>query len=135
MVHLLSCVEGLPASEHEQLVLTPGDGELECHGVELEIAPGEDVLGLGLHERGVQDPAVRGTGAVVAPGELRASSDLLDQSHLGLEEVHVQPQVSIELCEHIELGRGVVAQVADLLANDREVLLLDEAVVVLALGS
>jgi hypothetical protein len=42
----------------------------------------------------------------------------------------VQTQVPVELAQDLERGAGIVATVAHLLADDRPVLLLDEAVVV-----
>ena len=57
---------------------------------------------------------------------------LLDQLRRWLEVVHVQPQHRVQLVERFKLGRCVVLAVTDRRSHDGVVLLLDEAVVVLA---
>jgi hypothetical protein len=53
-------------------------------------------------------PLVRRAGGVEALSHLGALARLCDELHLGLEEVHVQTQVPVELAQDLELGGGVV---------------------------
>lgn len=77
---------------------------------------------------------VGGPGQIEALGDLGAPTGLGDELHLGLEEVHVQPKHPVQLAQGLELGGRVVAGVAHALAHHGPVLLLDVAVVVLAVG-
>ena len=57
------------------------------------------------------------------------------QMHHGLEEVVVDPQVVIEPVGGQDVGNGVEAKIAEVVADKGTVLLLDVGVVVLLIGA
>lgn len=83
----------------------------------------------------VQDALIWCHRRIVATREMAAAADFLAQLHARLEEVGVEPQELIELVEQLDLVGLIVAIIAHGGADDGVVLLLDEAVVVLAIGA
>jgi len=66
---------------------------------------------------------------------LRRDHDLLCQAHHRLEEVVVHPHLVVELIDGDGLGDGIEPIVAQIGTNQGGVLLFDEAIVVLVVGS
>src|SRR5581483_8193682 len=69
---------------------------------------------------------------IVGAADAASFASLRRQLHRGLEEVHVQAQGAVELAQ-LPIGAfSLETIVADEVADDRAVLLLDEALIVLA---
>lgn len=83
----------------------------------------------------LHDALIRCHRRIVATREVAAATDFLAQLHARLEEVGVKPQELIELFEQLDLVGLIVTVIADGGADDGVVFLLDEAVVVLAIGA
>jgi len=86
-------------------------------------------LGMGEHT------LIGSLGRVVVAGDAAAGAEFLFELHHGLEEVGVEPEASIERMQEPELRWRIVAVVAHGAADDGEVFLFDEAVIVLAIGT
>ena len=80
----------------------------------------------------VEQSPVRGLGPIIALGHPAPLADLLLEFLGGQEEVHVRAQESVKLVEYFQLRLRVVAGVARKPTHHQVVLLLHEAVVVLA---
>ena len=91
-------------------------------------------LDLGLDRFMVQEPLIRGCGLVVMLGDVRTVSGFAYELGRGQKVVGQEAERPVELLEALELLVGVHAGVADGLTHDGVVFLLDEAVVVLAVG-
>ena len=79
--------------------------------VQREVGLAKLPLGILAHLGGGKHALVRGPGQIEALGDLGALTGLGDQLHLGLEEVHVQPEHPVQLTKGLELGGCVVAGV------------------------
>ena len=67
--------------------------------------------------------------------DLAAVTDLAGQFHDGEKEVGKQAQMAVELLKQMKLFVGVVAVIANSLADDGVIFLFDEAAIVFAIGS
>src|SRR5438309_357184 len=65
------------------------------------------------------------------PVEFGAVALFVAKLHGGLKEVHIEPECAVESIEGLAALVSFKARISHCLANDREILLLDEALVVL----
>src|SRR5262245_6568272 len=79
-----------------------------------------------------QDSPIRGLRQVVFLADSRAITLLRAKLHHRLEEVRIEPQMSIKLVEQFELWLCLVNQIYDIAPYDRIILLFDKTVIVLA---
>ena len=117
----------------QQLLLEAPHLTLQLRRIEALKLTAQLLFGFLRHLRASQHPLIRGLRVIVAAPDAGPLAGLGDQPLGGVEEVHQQPQPIVELVQERDLLLGFEAQVANMLAHHRVVLLLGEAVVVLAI--
>ena len=99
----------------------------------------EGVLVCGREDLGGAEALEGGLWCIEAPFEMRLSmlgGELLaDEAHDGLEEVVEEAHLGIELIERVSLGNRIEAHIAQVAAYQGGILLFDEAIVILVVGT
>ena len=86
-------------------------------------------------ELSLQQPITGGLRRMIAFGHLSALAMLLRQLERGLEEVHEQTRSSVQSGDRLRGGNALESAVAQELAHDSAVLLLDPGLVILSVRS